>query len=78
MKLLRNNPYVVTLYDVFETDRNYYIVMEKVVGMDLYDTLAAAEEGLSFIECREIVRHRTAACRLHCAVLHCSYDKAIS
>eukprot|EP00928_Gymnodinium_smaydae_P028445 TRINITY_DN21696_c0_g2_i1.p1 TRINITY_DN21696_c0_g2~~TRINITY_DN21696_c0_g2_i1.p1 ORF type:complete len:344 (-),score=42.38 TRINITY_DN21696_c0_g2_i1:271-1302(-) len=42
------------LFEVLETDQTYYIVMEKVEGKDLYETLAI--EHLTVAEGREIVK----------------------
>ena len=39
MKLLRNNPYVLTLYDVFETDEEIHLVTEFCRGGELFDAI---------------------------------------
>ncbi len=39
MKLLRNNPYVLTLYDVFETDEEIHLVTEFCRGGELFDAV---------------------------------------
>lgn len=41
-------------YEVIETKENYYVVMEKVEGMDLFEQMAA--ERVSQVDAREIVR----------------------
>merc|ERR1712232_544585 len=51
-----NMPTSATLcqfYDVIATERNYYIVMEKVEGMDLFEQMV--KEGLLASEAREII-----------------------
>lgn len=39
MKLLRNNPHVLTLYDVFETDEEIHLVTEFCRGGELFDAI---------------------------------------
>jgi len=39
MKLLRNNPYVLTLYDVFETEEEIHLVTEFCRGGELFDAI---------------------------------------
>jgi len=39
VKLLRNNPYVLTLYDVFETDEEIHLVTEFCRGGELFDAI---------------------------------------
>lgn len=39
MKLLRHNPYVLTLYDVFETDEEIHLVTEFCRGGELFDAI---------------------------------------
>jgi len=39
MKLLRDNPYVLTLYDVFETDEEIHLVTEFCRGGELFDAI---------------------------------------
>lgn len=39
MKLLKNNPYVLTLFDVFETDTEIHLVTEFCRGGELFDTI---------------------------------------
>lgn len=39
MKLLRNNPYVLTLYDVFETEEEIHLVTEFCLGGELFDAI---------------------------------------
>eukprot|EP00928_Gymnodinium_smaydae_P049521 TRINITY_DN33246_c0_g1_i1.p1 TRINITY_DN33246_c0_g1~~TRINITY_DN33246_c0_g1_i1.p1 ORF type:complete len:345 (-),score=56.66 TRINITY_DN33246_c0_g1_i1:178-1212(-) len=47
-------PTICELYEVLETNQKYYIVMEKVEGKDLFETMA--EEKLSPGDSREIVK----------------------
>jgi len=39
MKLLKNNPYVLTLFDVFETDTEIHLVTEFCRGGELFDAI---------------------------------------
>jgi len=39
MKLLRSNPYVLTLYDVFETEEEIHLVTEFCSGGELFDAI---------------------------------------
>ena len=39
MKLLQNNPYVLTLFDVFETETEIHLVTEYCMGGELFDAI---------------------------------------
>lgn len=48
---------IVWIYDVFATPTNYYIVMEKADGRDLFEALACTDgNGLTFVAAREVMR----------------------
>lgn len=47
MKLLRNNPYILTLYDVFETDEEIHLVTEFCRGGELFDAIKRKSTQLS-------------------------------
>lgn len=48
---------IVWIYDVFATPTNYYIVMEKADGRDLFEALATTGgNGLTFGAAREVMR----------------------
>mmetsp|Transcript_35359 Transcript_35359/g.101544 ORF Transcript_35359/g.101544 Transcript_35359/m.101544 type:complete len:446 (+) Transcript_35359:87-1424(+) len=46
---------IVQLYDVLEDAKNYYVVMEKAGGMDLFETLDC-HGRLPTADCKEIIR----------------------
>jgi len=51
---------IAEIYEVLEDDKAYYVVMEKVEGQDLFETLDS-EGRLSVSDCREIIRQLLAA-----------------
>jgi serine/threonine protein kinase len=51
---------IAELYEVAEDAQKYYVVMEKVEGMDLFETLEQTG-GLPLPECKEIIRQLLSA-----------------
>jgi serine/threonine protein kinase len=43
LKLLRGGPYIIRLFDVFEAEKNTYVVMEECKGGDLLDRVTEKE-----------------------------------
>lgn len=59
-----DNSHIAAIYDVLEDPKTFYIVMEKVSGMDLFETLE--QEYVSVEDAREILRQLlTAMAHLH-------------
>jgi len=56
---------IVQLFDVLEDSQNYYVVMEKATGQDLFETLDC-NGRLPIFDCKEIIRQLlTAVAELH-------------
>merc|ERR1740121_1827784 len=58
-------PHIASLYDVIEDDNNYYVIMEKVCGKDLFESMTG-QELLPVSEVKLILRQiLTAIAALH-------------
>lgn len=49
------SPHVLKVHEIFEDEKNFYIIMEKCSGGELHDFLLAADE-VSINECKRIIR----------------------